>query len=213
MISTHKNNDSSNMHERFDSDGFYKDLIARFFWNLLEMSLPDLYADADTNGEYETLDKEFTDILNTGASEIHTSPHFADYVIKVPMKNGDEKWILLHAEIQGKGGEEDLPTRMYHYKCLIYAHYRKEPVALAIITDRRPLNEASSYSHSHYGTKSVYEYNNLVIINLNDGKLLSSANPIALVFYAAKCALKAKKEYQRYNYLHTLRNTGNIAIV
>jgi len=189
--------------ERFDHDDFYKSLIKRFFWYFLEMALPELYADADINGAYEFLDKEFSDILNTGDSEIHESPHFADYVIKVPMKNGGEKWLILHLEIQGKGGET-LSVRMYHYKCLIYAHYKKEPVALVVITDKRPTGEASGYAHSHYGTKTIYEYNNLVIMDLDDDALLSSDNPIALVLYAAKSALKVKEEFQKYKFLHTL---------
>ena len=98
---------------RFDYDDFWKSLINRFFWNLLEMALPDLYADADTSREHIILDKEFSDVLNTGDPEIHESPHFADFVIKVPMKNGGEEWLILNLEIQGKGGA-DLPTRMFH---------------------------------------------------------------------------------------------------
>ena len=189
--------------ERFDYDGFYKNLVKRFFWYFLEIALLELYTDADTSGEYEFLDKEFTDILNTGDPEIHESPHFADYVIKVPMKNGGEEWIILHMEFQGKGGE-DLPFRMFCYKCFILAHYKKNPVALVVITDKRPQGEASSYTHSHYGTKTVYEYNNLVIADFDDEVLLSSDNPIALVIYSAKSALKAKEELQKYNYLYTL---------
>ena len=56
------------------------------------------------------------------------------------MKNKDVELIVLHVEIQGKGGG-NLAVRMYHYKCLIFAHYMKEPVALAIITAKRPPNE------------------------------------------------------------------------
>ena len=41
-------------------------------------------------------------------------------------------------------------------------------------------------------------------MNLDDEELLSSSNPIALAFYAAKSALRVKEELQRYNYLHTL---------
>jgi hypothetical protein len=144
--------------ERLDHDGLWKDLIERFFWQMLEMVLPELYKDADTSREHSFLDKEFRDILNTADPVIHTSPHFADYVIAVPMKNGDMELILLHVEIQGKGGG-NLTARMYHYKNLIFAHYMKEPVALAIVTDKRPRNEAEYYAHSHYGTRSVYEYN------------------------------------------------------
>jgi len=198
-----KSNDKTIKTERFDYDGFWKNLINRFFWNFLEMALPDLYADADTNGEYAFLDTEFTDVLNTGDPEIHTSPHFADYVIKVPMKNGDEEFLILHCEIQGTGGK-DLPSRMYHYQCLIFAHFKKAPVALAIITDKRPPSEASSYAHSHYGTKTVYEYNNVVVMDLVDDELLSSDNPITLAFYAAKSALGVKEELQKYTYLRTL---------
>jgi len=41
-------------------------------------------------------------------------------------------------------------------------------------------------------------------MDLDDSSLLSSSNPIALVFYAAKSALRAKEELQRYNYLYTV---------
>ena len=189
--------------ERFDHDDCWKSLIKRFFWEFLEMALPGLYADADTSREAEFLDKEFSDVLNTGDPEIHQSPHFADYVIKIHMRNGGAEWLILHLEIQGKGGEA-LYVRMFRYKCLIFAHYKKNPVALAIIIDKRPASEASSYAHSHYGTNTVYEYNNLVLADLDDEYLLSSGNPIALAFYAAKSALRAKEEFQKYNYLYKL---------
>ncbi|GHV46538.1 hypothetical protein FACS1894204_08360 [Synergistales bacterium] len=93
---------------------------------------------------------------------------------------------------------------MNHYRCLIYAHYRREPVALAIVTDKRPVNETDYYSHSHYGTVVSYSYNNLVLSELDDDELMSSDNPIDLALYAAKCASRSKEELQKYNYLYTL---------
>jgi len=190
--------------ERFDYDGLWKDMIKRFFWQMLEMVLLELYRDADTNKEPEFLDKEFRDILNTADPSIHTSPHYADYVIKVPLKNGGEEWLILHVEVQqGKGGG-DLNFRMYHYKSLIFAHYMKDPVALAIITGKRPESEAKHYSHIHYGTESLYRYNRLTLMDLKDEELLASNNPIALAFYAAKVASQSKEELQKYTYLRTL---------
>ena len=41
-------------------------------------------------------------------------------------------------------------------------------------------------------------------MNLVDDELLSSDNPIALVFYAAKSALSVKEELQKYTYLRKL---------
>ena len=127
------NGDSPDKQGNFDHDGFWKDLIKRFFPSLLKFALPELYEKADLTKEPRFLDKEFTDILNTGDREIHTSPHFADLVLEIPMKNWGVEWVLFHFEAQGPWGG-NLAERMNHYRCLIYAHYRKEPVALAIIT-------------------------------------------------------------------------------
>jgi hypothetical protein len=42
--------------------------------------------------------------LNTADPEIRTNPHFADYVLEVPLKNGSVEWVILHIEAQGRGG-------------------------------------------------------------------------------------------------------------
>ena len=85
----------------FDSDGLWKDLIDRFFYPLLKRAVPELYEKADITKKPRFLEKEFRDILNTGDPEIHISPHFADFVLEVPLKNGDETWVLFHIEAQG----------------------------------------------------------------------------------------------------------------
>ena len=188
--------------KNFDHDGLWKNLIDRFFYSLLKRALPELYEKVDINIKPRFLDKEFTDILLTGDPKIRKSPHFADFVLEVPMKNKDVTCVLFHIEAQGPGGG-NLAERMYHYQCFIYVHYRREPVALAIITGGHQ-KEERFYSHSYFGTKVTYEYNNLVLADLDDGELQASDNPIDLALYAAKCALKAKEELQKYNYLYTL---------
>jgi hypothetical protein len=73
--------------DRFDADGFWKDIIDRFFYNLLKRAQPELYSEADISVKPRSLEKEFRDILNTGDPEIRRSAHFADYVLEVPLKN------------------------------------------------------------------------------------------------------------------------------
>ncbi|MDR1731552.1 MAG: hypothetical protein LBR61_05605 [Synergistaceae bacterium] len=192
---------------RFDHDGLWKDLIEKFFCDLLNRALPELYAVVDIKRAPRFLDKEFRDILNTGDPEIHTSPYFADYIIEVPLKNGDAEWILLHIEAQGPGGGS-IAERMFHYQCLIYGHFRRHPVALVIITDKHQ-NEPRFYEHSHFGTENLYRYNSLVLAELDDEELLASDNPFDLALYAAKVSLRVKEELQKYNYLRTL--TGLLA--
>ncbi|MDR2175910.1 MAG: hypothetical protein LBO82_08240 [Synergistaceae bacterium] len=79
--------------KNFSHDSFWKDLIERFFYNLLKRALPELYEDADREAAPRFLDKEFRDVLNTANPEIYNSPHFADFVLEVPLKNGDEEWL------------------------------------------------------------------------------------------------------------------------
>ncbi len=195
--------------EQVDHDSLWKDLIKRFLYSLLKRAVPELYEEADLNQEPRFLDKEFQDILNTSDPAIHQHPHFADVVSEVPLKNGDSTCVLLHVEAQRGKGERNLSERMNHYRCLIYAHHRREPVALALIVGRQPKSEMSHYEHSHYGTKVVYEYNNLCLLDLDDEELLASDNPIDMALYAAKMALKVKEEHQKYNYLYML--TGLLA--
>jgi hypothetical protein len=202
-MATPKKRGKKSKKKNFDYDGFWKDLIDKFFYYLLQRVLPELYEAADKEIKPRVLDKEFRDVLNTADPEIHNSPYFADYVLEVPLKNGGTEWILLHLEIQGRQGG-NLVVRMYTYKCLIFAHYHREPVAIAIITHKRPANEPTYYSHNHYGTESHYRYNSLVLLELDDKELLASENPIDLALYAAKFALKAKKELQKFNFLRKI---------
>jgi hypothetical protein len=50
----------------------------------------------------------------------------------------------------------------------------------------------------------TYKYNSLVLLELDDEELLASDNPIDLAFYAAKFALKTKKELQKFNFLREI---------
>jgi predicted transposase/invertase (TIGR01784 family) len=187
---------------RFDHDGFWKDLLDKFCYSLFKRALPHLYEDADLSVKPTLLNKEFTDILNTGDHKIRTAPHFVDSVLSVPLKNGESEPVIIHVEAQQGHGGGDMAERMNFYRCPIYFHFRREPVALAIIAGRRPKGEARYYSHDHYGTKIMYEYNNLVLSELDDEELVSSGNPIDIVLYAAKFAQRARKEHQKLNFLH-----------
>ena len=141
--------------------------------------------------------------MNTSDPEILNSPHFADFVIEVPLKGGGAEWVLFHIEAHHGSGGGNMAERMRHYNSLIYAHYRKEPVALAIITGA-PRKKERVYEHSRFGTEIVYRYNNLVLTEIDDGELVESDNPIDLALYAAKCSFRAKSEHQKFNYLRAL---------
>ncbi len=183
--------------ERFDYDGFWKALIRRFWRELLRSAIPDLYRDADLEQEATPLDKELQDTLPKPGDEEQVSAKFVDTLLKIPLKDGGEQWVLLHIEVQGRGGE-DLSRRMMRYYCLLFAHYDKNPIALAILTASRPKSETPGvYDFLQYGTRLHYSYNCVKLWNLDDEGLLASDNPFDLALYAAKKALAYDNEEQQ----------------
>ena len=191
---------SSTTSERADFDGLWKDAIKRFLPQLIERTLPALYRDVDFSREPEFLSKELRDSIQRPVAD----EHFVDELIKIFLKDGRTEWILLHIEVQGSGGD-DISFRMMLYCCLIFAHHRKMPVGLAILTKRRPKDEIiGAYNLEQYGSSISYKYNCFEVYALDDDNLLNSDNPFDLIFYATKktIGLSGKsKEEKKLSYL------------
>ena len=110
------------------------------------------------------------------------------------MKDVSSEWVLFHIEIQGSGGK-DISFRMFLYCSLIFAHHRRIPVGLAILTRPRPKGEKTGiFAAEQYGTRISYEYNCFEVYNLNDEELLNSDNPFDLMFYAVKKTANVREE-------------------
>lgn len=169
-----------------DKDGIWKDVVEQYLPLLLKCMMPELYEDVDFTQDFTYLDKELRDTIQVSLSEDHNAAKYVDTLVQVPLKTGKNQWVLLHIEVQGKGGE-DISLRMILYCCLIFAHYRRMPVALAILTDKRPSNETPGiFEFSKYGTALIYKYNVFEVYNQSDEKLLNSDNPFDSFIYAAK---------------------------
>lgn len=167
-------------------------------------TLPALYNDADFSVPPGFLSKELRDTIQRPVAEEHNAPLFVDELIKIRLKNGHSEWILLHIEIQGSGGD-DISFRMMLYCSLIFAHHRKMPVGLAILTKPRPKGEIiGTYTTEQYGASISYNYNCFEVYNQDDNALLQSDNPFVLIFLATKntISLSGKsKEEKKFSYL------------
>ena len=180
--------------ERADFDGLWKDAIKRFLPQLIMRTLPNLYDDVDFSREPEFLSQELRDTIQRPITDSHNSPLFVDELIKLFMKDGRSEWVLFHIEIQGSGGK-DISFRMHLYYCLIFAHHRRIPVGLAILTHPRPKGEKTGiFTAEQYGTRISYEYNCFEVYNLDDEELLNSDNPFDLMFYAVKKTANVREE-------------------
>jgi hypothetical protein len=174
------------------SDILWKVVIEEVFADMLRF----LFADADQiyNMErgFEYLDKELAEMDPQPDEEKDT--RFADKLVKVYHRDGEEEWILLHIEIQEDTHKKtEFSERMYQYFYRIRDRYNKPVSALAIFTGPNGQNMPDRYVYEYRGTCLTYRYPTLSILDFSDEELAGSNNPFAHVIRAAKTALLENK--------------------
>ena len=187
-------------------DLLWKDLLARFFVPMLRSVLPDLAHDIDDKRDVVFLDKELRRLARFTRRPEGGEPdgnRFVDLLADVPLRSGKNAWILLHAEVQGRGGNEDFPLRMHRYRGLLEGRYRRPVIALALLIE--PLSKPQSsgiYHWEGYGTKVSYEFPVFRIYEGDEEALKKSENPFDWAHLAGLRAWKSRgSEARKLDYL------------
>ena len=94
-----------------DYDSPWKEAIENWFESLLVFYFPLVHALIDWSRGYEFLDKELQQLAPESAIGTRT----VDKLVKVFWRTGDERWILVHIEVQSQS-EGEFPRRMYVYR-------------------------------------------------------------------------------------------------
>jgi hypothetical protein len=175
------------------SDILWKVIMEEVFPDLLRFIYPDADEVYNIERGFEFLDKELAE-LNPQPDEENDS-RFADKLVKLYHRNGEEEWVLLHVEIQGDIQDRDIfSERMYTYFYRIRDRYPGKLVsALAIFTGQDGKRMPGKYSYEYRGTKLTYEYPTVSILDYSDEELDKSSNPFAQVVVAAKMRLQEGK--------------------
>ena len=100
--------------KRRKSDILWKVIMEEVFDDLLRFIMPD--ADQEYNMErgFEFLEKELAEMYPEPEKEPDT--RFADKLIKVFNRQGEEDWILVHIEVQGDTSKRmEFTERMFRY--------------------------------------------------------------------------------------------------
>jgi len=164
-----------------DKDSVWKEAIETYFHDFFEFFFPHIAGDIDFGKGYEFLDKEIKRILR----EAGTGKRYADILVKVYLRDGQEEWLLIHIEVQGYGDKE-FSERMFVYNYRIFDRYRKEIISLAILTDPSPGLRPERYETARWGFRHLFEF---PIVKLIDYKrrweeLEKGDNPFALIVMA-----------------------------
>ena len=149
-----------------------------------------VHADIDWTRGYEMLDKELQPIVRQSKQ----GRRYVDKLVKVWLKSGEEKWLLIHVEVQ-TWKEDDFPKRMHVYNHRIFDRYDREVISLAILADDDPDWRPSQYGYGRWGFRTRTEF---PIVKLLDyartiQALEADPNPFAMVVLAHLKTLETRR--------------------
>ncbi len=171
----------------------WKDVVEVYFEAFLRFFFPAIHADIDWSKGYEFLDKELSQIMRD--AELGT--RFADKLVKVWKRSGEETWVMIHLEIQS---QEDgtFSERMFLYYYRLRDKYNREVVSLAVLGDDRLDWRPQTFERSLWGCEVNFRF---PIIKLLDyaprwAELEASLNPFAIVVMSHLKTKETKHDYE-----------------
>lgn len=174
-----------------NDDGLWKGILESLFDDFLDFFFQQKADEVfDMKRGFGFLDKELQGLFPSGDT-LQASKR-VDKLVKVYSKAGEEKWMLIHIEVQGYRDKE-FAKRMFTYFFRILDKYEKPVTAIAIFTDRNKSFEPNMFTYEFLGTKAVFQYKTYKILSQNEEELAKSNNPFATVIQTVLLSIKSKK--------------------
>ena len=179
-----------------NQDGLWKIVIGDLFEDFLLFFAPELHEAVDFSKKPDFLQQElFKEIL-----ERKKGTNYADQIVKVHLKDGNEKWILVHIEVEGSA-DADFSKRMFRYFYRIFDKFDREIVAFAVMTGSSTSEDSLEFTYSYFGTTLDYAYNVRKVMDYDDKELMQSNRLFSKVVLATKYMHETKNEVdQRYRF-------------
>ena len=117
-----------------------------------------------------------------------------DKLVKVWLKSGEERWLLIHVEVQA-WKEGDFPKRMHVYNHRIFDRYDREVISLAILADDDLTWRPSRYEYGRWGFRAGTEFPIAKLLDYAPHwqALETDANPFATVVLAHLKTLETRQ--------------------
>jgi hypothetical protein len=172
-----------------DYDSPWKEALDGYFEAFLALLFPVVHGQIDWSRGYESLDKEFQQVLR----DAEVGRRYVDKLVKVWTKDGDECWVLIHVEVQTTRDAE-FPKRMYVYNYRVFDRYNRAVASLAVLADDDPAWRPSEFRNSLFGCEAGIRFPPVKLLDFADQEaaLEASTNPFARVVLAH---LKARETH------------------
>ncbi|MGV8118903.1 MAG: cytosolic protein [Candidatus Xenobiia bacterium LiM19] len=166
--------------KRSRGDDGWKIVLGQYLDDFLEFFFPHISAEIE-RGHYDFCDKE----LQSLSRRARTGKRIADSLVKVYLRDGGEKWLLIHIEVQGKA-EKRFEERLFIYSYRIFDRYKRDVVTLAVLTDDKKDYRPSSFEMGRWGCRHCFEFPSVKLYDYKEriDELEKSSNPFAVVVLA-----------------------------
>jgi hypothetical protein len=159
-------------------DAPWKSALALYFSDFMAFFFPDVHEAIDWSRAPEFLDTELQQLARDGA----LGKRLADQLVRVYTLDGQERWVLLHIEVQASRDHE-LAERIFVYQYRIYDHYRREVASLVVLADPERVWRPASFSYEVFGCGLLLTFRTAKLQDHADriDALLADDNPFALL--------------------------------
>ena len=175
-----------------DYDALWKKIISELFEEFILFFAPDLYEAIDFGKGIVFLEQELHKVI----IEHNKGKKIADKIVKVSLKNGEEKYVFIHIEIQGKK-DPDFSRRMFTYFYRLFDRFQENIYSIAILTDLSKSNDPQAFQYSFYGTELMYRFNTYKFNEEDIPSLKKSTNPFAIAVLAGIYLHQTEKNYHK----------------
>ncbi len=166
-------------HDDYDSP--WKDAVERYLPEFMAFFFPAAFAAIDWAKGYTFLDQE----LQAVVQDAELGRRYVDKLVRVTLLGGEERWILVHIEVQGTR-EAKFAERMFVYNYRLFDRYRRPVASLAVLADDAPGWKPSSFELDALGCEHRFKFPTVKLLDSagQEDDLLSVENPFALVTVA-----------------------------
>jgi len=172
-----------------DYDSPWKEALDAYFEPFLALLFPQVYCQIDWSRGYESLDKEFQQVVR----EAEVGRRYVDKLVKVWSKEGVECWVLIHVEVQTTRDAE-FPRCMYVYNYRVFDRYNRPVASLAVLADDEADWRPADFSSNLFGCQAGIRFPAVKLLDFaaHEAMLEASSNPFAQVVLAH---LKARETH------------------
>ena len=164
-----------------DYDSPWKEAVESYFPEFIEFYFPEASQQIDWACGYQFLDQE----LRAVVQDAELGKRFVDKLAKVALRDGSERWVYVHLEVQGSA-QAEFAERMFVYNYRLYDRYRQPVASLAVLADSTANWRPNHFGFAVLGCEHELRFPAVKLLDYaaQQDQLYQNPNPFALVTLA-----------------------------